>query len=157
MTFRSSFVQYPKPMTYLVMLFDFLMILILLFFVVLAIVLLAFPAGYLAIPLAIICLLFIPGLFIDLLSLSQSGFAIEDKAIIERFGRREEVEIRLIQLIDCRVLLQPCYYARINGTLIVEISKEDREMLVPYLEASDFRLAKTASVPFLRLSSFTPL
>jgi hypothetical protein len=151
MIFRSSFVQYPKPVTYLVMVFDIIMIVMFLFFSLLCVLAIAFPLGFVLLPFAFLSLIPIPGLVIDLFSLGQSGLAIDKKAIVERYGKTKKIELSSIELVDCHVLLPLCHYVRLNRSIVVEISKQDREALM-----RNFRPLKKISVPFLSISEFAP-
>jgi hypothetical protein len=76
---------------------------------------------------------------------------IDKKAIVERYGKTEQIELRNIELIDCHVLLPLCHYVRLNHSIIVEISKQDREALM-----RGFRPVKKVSFPLLSISEYTP-
>jgi hypothetical protein len=149
-------VQYPKPVTYLILVFDLLMMLMLAFFIVLLLLVLvtALPVSILALVPACVSVILINNYLVDLRSLNQKSLELDEKKIrITSFGsvlERPVSDVKRITLIRLRIPITETYYAHVflgGKSRVAELSKSDYQNLARFLGKAGFERIPGLSLP----------
>ncbi|HSB47872.1 MAG TPA: hypothetical protein VLD37_07710 [Candidatus Bilamarchaeum sp.] len=156
MKFKSRFVQYPRPVTFLILAFDLIMAAILTYLGVLLLFIIpyALPLSLAAIVPLFFTFVLASNFLIDISSLKQKSIEADSKGVkILSFGTALEVpldKVNAITLIRLRIPVAT-YYARLSlpsGSRTVELSEADYTAFAAFLRQSGFTRSAVLKIPF---------